>query len=163
LIANYDTIYAATSGVIEVGIPGTSGFSITLTSTDSVLAYLAASGPVDALDGDYGDPTQTPSGDFGGEVVALRLNIDFSDSSVMVGTSGHLFGDLTVCGVIDAPSLNGSTVREVLGVAEEALGGGTTTDPITSLDPVVDEINVAFEAGTVTPFANDHLVPGACP
>jgi len=34
---------------------------------------------------------------------------------------------------------------------------------IAQLAPVTDDLNISFDSGFVSPFAQDHLVNGACP
>jgi len=74
LLANYDTIYASTFDLVDVGL--TSGSSMVFTDTDSVLAYLPAMGPPGPLNGNVLDPITTAAGTFGGDVLALRVNVD---------------------------------------------------------------------------------------
>jgi len=94
---NYSTIYAATFGILEVGIVGPAGFSIAFTSATRVIDYLPQSGTPGPLTADLLDPSTSPSGAFGGEVVALKLNIDFIDAGLILGGSELEFGDLTLC------------------------------------------------------------------
>ena len=49
-----------------------------------------------SLDSDVADPTSTSSGGFGGEVLALRLNVDFEAAGLIGGTGGK-FADLKLC------------------------------------------------------------------
>jgi hypothetical protein len=98
LSANYDALYASTFGALEVGIPGTSGFSMTFTSPTAVLAYLPANGSEGPLTSDAGDPTSTAAGLFGGQVLALRLDVDFSAAGFLHST-GVPFGKLKLCNI----------------------------------------------------------------
>ena len=163
LQSHYDTVYASSFGVLEVGIPGSAGFSISFTNYNSILAYLPASGPIGALTSDVADPTSTSSGDVGGEVTALRLNIDFADAGVTIATSGVKFGDLTLCGFSNLPSLNGLTVRQFSTDVNTLLGGGGSIYDINTLAPVAFDLNGSFAAGAASTFAQDHLFNGACP
>src|ERR1035438_5646243 len=85
LLANYDSVYASTSGQFEVGIPGPSGFSMLFTDASHLILYLPDGGAVGPLDSDVLNPTSPVSGAFGGDVTALKLNIDFSDAGVLRG------------------------------------------------------------------------------
>jgi hypothetical protein len=160
---NYNTVYASTLGVVEVGIPGAGGFSMRFSDPSFVLAYLPASGTAAALDADVLNPTTTSSGVFGGDVLALQFNIDFSDSGFLAGSAGVAFGNLTVCGLTATPGLNGLTVRQVRDQANLALGGGTASYDIPTLDPIVFNLDAAFNGGAASLFAQAHLVNGACP
>jgi hypothetical protein len=159
-INNFNTVYASSFGVMEVGIPGTAGFSMRFDSGTAVLTYVPANGLAAALTADLFDPTTSASGTFGGEVVALQLNVDFS--SYTAGTSGLPFGGLTVCGV-STTSLNGLTVGQVLADANVALGGGTTVASLTDLNALAQNLNAAFLGGVPSTFAQQHLVSGTCP
>jgi hypothetical protein len=132
------------------------------TSASAVFTYQPASGPPAALTADLVDPTSTASGIFGGEVLAVRFNIDFSDAGFMVGTSGLHVGDLTLCGLAQT-GLNGSSVRSFIDVANTALGGGATPYSITDINQISSDINAAFNDGNPSLFAQEHLFNGACP
>jgi len=160
LVADFNNIYL----VFEVGSPGAAGFSMQFTDASHLTTYLPASGTPAALDSDQINPTSSSSGLFGGDVSALKLNVDFSDAGFTLGTSGIPFGNLTLCNLTSDTDLNGMTVRQVLGVVNTALGGGSTTDSIADLDPVTANLNASFGGGGLNnPFTEDHLQPGACP
>jgi hypothetical protein len=160
LLNNYDTLYP---GVFEVGIPGAGGFSMIFLAAQYLLDYLPADGTIGPLTADLLDPTSSVSGAFGGEVCALKINIDFSDAGLTLGTSGLRFGDLTLCGFDTLPALNGMKVREFLAMVKTLLGGGSGTYSITDLDPVTAQLNASFGGGGVSSFAQAHLVNGPCP
>jgi len=107
LLVNFTAVYAPFFGILEVGISGTAGFSMRFGGGSAVLAYLPASGAAAPLTADLINPTASPSGAFGGHVVALRVNIDFADAGLTRGSSETRFGDLTLCGWTATPSLNG--------------------------------------------------------
>ena len=162
LLASYNAVYASTFGMMEIGLSGTAGFSITFSNPNDLLTYLPAPGAYGALANDYSNATTTESGAFGGEVAALRINIDFSDAGLTVGTSGIPFGNLTLCNFAVQPLLNGLTVRQFLGEVNTLLGGGTGNYTLAELAPITSELNSSFAGGTVFPFADDHLVFGNC-
>src|SRR5439155_5552361 len=161
LINNYGTVYLSTGFVFEIGLQG-AGFSADWTDPTILVAYLPASGAPGALDADLIDPTSTSSGQFGGDVAALKLNIDFSDAGITLGNSGIAFGDLILAN-LSLTDLNGLTVRQFLGVANTALGGGTTTDTITELDALTIQIDGSFFREIPSAFAQDHLIAPATP
>jgi hypothetical protein len=158
----FNQIY--TTGTVEVGGNHTMAF----TTATHVLAYIPASGVPAALTGNLLDPTSSPSGAFGGDVLALQLDADFSDAGLLQANSGLKFGDLTICNLTtvlgnDVSGANGMTVRQLLAEANTALGGGTTALPIDSLDSLARSLNSAFDGGTPSSFAQNNLVNGSCP
>jgi len=115
-----------------------------------------------ALTADLLDPTTTSSGALGGEVLALRMNVDFSAAGVLGGNANVQFGSLTLCAMFD-PSLNGLTVSDVLTIASTLLAGGTNGYSISAITSLLMELNGAFNGGTPTSWAQAHLVNGPCP
>lgn len=158
LANNFGSVYSATGGTLQVGV----GFSIFFTSATALIHYLPATGAPGPLDSDLVDPTTTASGALGGEVVALRLNVNFADAGLVPDPSGVNFGNLSMCG-LTASSLNGLSVRQFLAGAEVVLGGGSAAFGINDIDLVIDSLNTAFSSGTATTFAQAHVVNGTCP
>jgi hypothetical protein len=163
LYGQYDYLYFGTGGVLEVGVLGAAGFSLAFTSATGVLGYLPAIGNVGALNADLVDPGTSASGAFGGEVVALRLNIDFAAAGHTVGNSGLLLSELTMCGFASNPALNGMGVSDFLAILNAALGGGPAPYTIAVLHLIAEQVNAAFNDGTPSLFAQQHLFNGACP
>jgi hypothetical protein len=130
LIAGFLQVYGLTTGLLEVGLPGATGFSLTLSDQFYVLDYLPATGTPGPLTADLANPLISPSGQFGGEAVVLSLNIDFSDVGLMLGAAGIPFGDLELYGLNAQPLLNGMRVREFRDVVNTALGGGAAPSPV---------------------------------
>ena len=162
LVAGYNTVYPG--ALIEIGLPAAAGYSILFSSENAVLSYLPTTGPANVLNADLVDPLSTASGVFGGEVLALRLNIDYSDAGLTPGSSPLRFGDVRLCGYSGSlTGLNGLTIREFSALANIALGGGTTPFVVQDLNQTAFDINNAFSYGIVGPFAQQHLVAGACP
>jgi hypothetical protein len=159
LIANYDNIYLTP---LEVGIAGVAGFSMRFFNALAVLDYLPASSLPGPLTADLIDPTSSSSGQFGGNVVALELDVDMSDAGVLGGTSGLRFGDLLLC-EFTTPALNGITVRQFLAIANTLLGGGSGPLTIDDADPITFELTRAFVGGDPSTFAQQHLFAGSCP
>ena len=96
LVNFYDTVYASAFGIVTVG--SASGHTMRFRDADSVLAYLGAVGPFAPLNGNELDRITTASGGFGGEVLGLELNVDFSDTNVLPGALGVPFGDPELAG-----------------------------------------------------------------
>ena len=148
----YDQAYSSTFGVIEVGIPGTSGYSLRFTDGDRVTNFFVQSGNPAALTGDLVNTTSSPSGGFGGEIVALRMNIDFSDFNIAPYTSAYKFGDLILYDLdnfpqLNAPELNGKSVREIMDVCNLWLGGGTSISNMITLSDLLGYLNGSFSGG----------------
>jgi len=163
LESDFDTVFASTSDLMEIGVPGTGGFSIIWTNPDDLLGYLPASGTPAALDADLLDPSSSASGSYGGQVAALRLNIAFGDAGIVTGTSGLKLGDLHLCAFTDTTLLNGMTVRQLQDLANTLLGGGTGIYAIADIFSAISGINMSFNGGPVSTFAQAHLVNGTCP
>ncbi|HEV8485916.1 MAG TPA: hypothetical protein VGV87_20405 [Blastocatellia bacterium] len=163
LAANFASIYP--SGV-EVGIPGAGGFSMKFTSATAVQAYLPAGGGANKLTADLTNPMTSASGQFGGQVLALKLNIALSDASA---TSPGL-GDLYYCEA--GSSLSGMTVRQILAAAETALGGGALPAGYTyaTLADLCANLDLSFDGkdatnptcGVQSAWATSHLSRTAC-
>jgi hypothetical protein len=159
LLDNYHSVYASTFGVLEIGILGEAGHSLLFTSASELTDYLPAAGVPGPLTSDFYKHSSSASGAFGGEVVALRLNVDFSDAGFSLGDLGIPFGDLQLRSFFGSQfNLNGLTVRQFLGQANNLLGGGSSLFySIPELYPIARELNGSFFAGLVYPFAQEHL------
>jgi hypothetical protein len=158
---NYDTVYASTGGVLEMGIGGASGFSMVFTGASELLSYLPAVGADGPLTSDLLNPTSTSSGAFGGDVVALKLNIDFSDAGLLPSNLGLPFGDLVLKNFTPPPGalgINRLMVRQFSAIVNTVLGGGSYTGySIATLDSITDGINGSFSQGSVDAYATNHL------
>lgn len=160
LFGGYDTVYG--NSVVEVGIPGSGGFSMAFTLPLAVSEYLPASGAPAPLNADLVNPTTTASGVLGGEVLGLQLNVDFADAGLTTGTSAFAFGDLTLCNL--GAAVDGTSVRDFLARANTALGGGTTSGiSLLGYVSVASQLNNAFTLGAPSLFAQTSLRIGPCP
>jgi hypothetical protein len=166
LSGNFTALYGQ-AGFLEVGSSGTTGFSILFTSASAFYTYLPSSGVPGPLIADLVDPTSTGSGIFGGEVTALRLNVDFSDAGYVLGSQTIPFGDLVIHDYAPLPQANGLSVRPFLGQANSLLGGNSIAPySISFANTLVQELNASFSEGQfVSDFAQDHLqiAPAAQP
>jgi len=152
---------AATTGGVIVG--SASKFTMAFTDATSVRKYLPSIGAYASLSGSVVDPLSTASGSFGGEVLGLEFNVDFSDAGLLPGASGLRFGDLILANfskgpVVNQEPFNGLTVRQFLGDVNILLSGGSTIFTIADLGTALGDTNVSFSAGTPSAFAQDHLV-----
>jgi hypothetical protein len=148
---NFDAVYVPD---LVVG----TGFAMTFNAASNVQAYLPAGGTPDALNGDLTNPTSSSSGVFGGQVTALRINVDFNDAEIIAGVMGSISG-LMLQGT--GGSLDGETVAAILAAAEQALGGGALPAgyDLSSLNNLVDELNNAFDNCDPSDWAQLHLAP----
>jgi hypothetical protein len=158
LVADFDAVYASEGGVI-VGSP--SAFTMIFTDTASVLAYIPSIGPYAPLNSSVLNPASTSSGAFGGEVLGLEFNVDFSDAGFLPAASGIPFGDLVLEGFSALPQLDGLTVRQFLGDMNTLLSGGSSIVSIDDLGTILFSLNASFSDGMPDQFAQDHLVAPA--
>ena len=154
LSANFTGMYGGTNGLGVGGI-----HRLLFGSPSAVFAYLPASGDAGVLNGTIGNPLSSPSGRLGGEVVALKLNIDMS------GALGNAvaFGDLLICDFDAVPGLSGTTVNQFLVTASLTLGGSNAGISASTAANVASLLNTAFVAGAPSTFAQTSLVAGSCP
>ena len=118
--------------------------------TTAVGAYLPAKGGPDSLNADLVNPTDSNSGEFGGQVLTLKINVDFSALGI---TANGPLGALVLCNF-------GVTVNQVLADANTALGGGALPSYVTSiseLNDLVTNLNEAFDNCMDTAWAEANL------
>ena len=166
LANNFYDVYSV--GAVIIG----GQFELIFTTPAAVQAFIPATGAPAALTENDTDETSSAAGSFAGNVLALQLDVDFSDAGLLSGTSGLKFGDLTLCnlttlfGTDDVSSLNGMTVRQLLSAANVALGAGSTglplPEPIDDLDSLTRSAVAAFGGGTPSSFAQTNLTNGPC-
>jgi hypothetical protein len=160
LFAGYESVYAP-FGVFIVG--NDSYFEMFFGSPATLNTYLPSTGIPAALDSDLADPSSTSSGEFGGDVSALKLDVDFSDAGFLRGTQPVKFGDLRICGLTTTPDFDNLTVRQALDALNLALSSAPTSDSFADLDTLTRELEAAFYRSTASVFAKDHLFKGTCP
>jgi hypothetical protein len=146
--ANFSTLYGGTGLIVG----GTN--TLTFTSAGAVYNFLPAIGTSAALNGSLTNPLSSSAGDFGGQVVALQLNADFSS---IFGNAVSLT-DLRICNFSAVPSLNGQTVGDFLATANWLLGGGGASFGPSTAASVASLINNAFAGGTPSTFAQSNLI-----
>jgi hypothetical protein len=155
LLNNFQSFYGA-SGV-TIG----SGIIANFDSATAVFNYLPQVGTVGTLTSNLANPTDSSAGAFGGDVLALTLNVRFSDGGVLPYTSATAFGDLYVCGYA---TVSNQTVRQFLANANTVLGGGSVSGLTPDLaDQLAVSLNASFSGGTPSTFAQTYLVNGTCP
>jgi len=127
-----------------------------MTGADVIQTFLPQGGPVVALTKSYVDPISLwkpkHNGKFGhhkmisqlaGNVMALQLNVDFSNRSI---TRWGLASLRVVSG-----TLAGQSVGQVLALANRVLGGDPVPTGLTlqQINDVVERINRNYESGGV--------------
>lgn len=142
---------------VEVGVPGVAGYSMKFASSTAVKDYLPAGGTSNALNADLLNPTSSSSGVFGGQVLALQINVSMGTVTMPLG--GVPFGALVLHGT--GTSLDGMTVATVLGVMNAVLGGGALPPDYTiaGLNGLATSLNESFDncAPNQNGWASAHL------
>lgn len=159
LTANFTAVYG---NFFEVGVASSTSNSIIFQSATRLQDYLPQTGPAAPLTESTLNPTSTASGSFGANTAALKLNIDFSDRNLLVHSASTAFGDVLLCNVVPA-GLNGTSIRNLLSVANTELGDGSSPYSAVDLDALEADVNIAFLNGTPSTWALDHLFVGTCP
>jgi len=157
------------SGGVGIGVQGGDGFSLLFTSAGAIRDYLPAIGPNAPLSAVLLDPTSTSSGNFGGQALALRLNVDFCDAGDLPASRGTRFGDLTLVNMEDviltpasqSPSdlsgFNGLTVRDLMDEVNVALATGASRYNFEQMAQLTEQVALAFEGSIPSQFAQSHL------
>ena len=137
LAADFSAVYPG--GAVVIG--GTR--TLTFTSASAISAFLPAKGKAAPLTSSATNPTKSDAGVLAGQVLALRLNVDFSNAGI------KRFGLANLTVVRDR--LAGYTVAQVLSLANTVLGGNTAALPtglkLSELNDVLDDINRNFDNG----------------
>jgi hypothetical protein len=143
LNANFATLYP--NGVT---IGGTK--TLKFTSKSAVQAYLPRSGTPGALTSSATNPTSSSGGELPGQVLALRLNVDFSNAGITRTGLAAL--------KMKSGKFIGQTVQQVLNTANAVLGGGALPSGISYADvnAACKTINENYDQGTTD---KGNLIP----
>ncbi len=149
---NFAAIYG--SAGVTIGITATSGrYYLKFTSSSAIRNFLPAGGTPKVLKASATNPTSSAAGVLAGQVLALRLAVDFS-------ASGKTTAGLGALKVAPGNALAGQTVLQVLAIANQVLGGNTGALPsgmsTSGLNDVITRINENFDNGTTN---KGYLVP----
>ncbi len=146
---NFDSVYpvppfpAPPNGPLVIG----GDYTITFTEAQAITDFLPSGGKPGVLEQDYTDPDKkTEPGEFASQVLALQLNVDFSNAGVLPDhlADWHL----------DSGPLMNNTVAEVLASANIVLGGGQPSqDELDALGLTVSGLN------DVLAYINEKFVP----
>jgi hypothetical protein len=142
-------------GCVTVGLPG-SGKCVTVTSCSAAQTCLNWGGNPGVLNGCATNPSSGGAGSFCAQVLALQLNCDFGDYGCVPGFVGKC-GDLVLC---DSTSpCNGKKVRDILGLCNSALGGGSCPQGCTVqyLSGLCSNLNQCFRGCQVSSWCHTHL------
>ncbi len=146
LSTKFTTVYP--TGYVVVG--GTN--MIAFTGQPAIDAFLPAGGTAAVLKASALNPLTTAAGVLAGQVLALRINVDFSNAGVTRWGLGNL--------KVASGPLAGYTVNQVLNLANSVLGGSANALPkgmsITDLNTVCDNINKNYDNGKSN---NGYLIP----
>jgi len=139
---NFDSIYP--SGLV-IGNPAE--YTMTFTEAQAITDFLPSGGKPGVLAQDYTDPDKkTKAGEFASQVLALQLNVDFSNAGVLPDDLANWH--------LDSGPLMNNTVAAVLASANIVLGGGQPSeDELTALGLTVSELN------DVLAYINEKFVP----
>lgn len=156
----FDSVYP--SDLFYIGST-TTGYFMLFTNEANLDDFLPASGIPGPLDADLVNPASSSAGVFGGEVAALKLNLDFSNAGLLPNSSGLLLGNLVLTGFTGSESsVNGMTVEQFFPLSQAALAGQPTSLDFADIEYLASNINDAFDLGQPDSFAQDHLVaPGS--
>jgi hypothetical protein len=159
---DFNTVFASTNDLMEIGIHGSAGNSIIFDDPNDIINFLPAAGAPGVLTADLLDPATSASGSYGGEVATLTLNVAFSDAGPLKGNLKMPVGNLVLTGFTgDLTFANGLSVRQILNDADTVLGGGPEPKPsVTFQDTftLANNIDMSFNGGTVSTFATQHFV-----
>jgi len=130
---------ASFAGPITIGSTDTGRFNLTFNSVDAIQQFLPAGGKAAALQSSAINPKNSKAGVFAGQVLALKLNVMFSNTNNLAGLY-----------VVDGP-LAGRSVQQVLDLANQVLGGAALPSGLTfdNLNDIVTNINEDFDAGAI--------------
>lgn len=107
----------------------------------AVRAFLPQGGRAGMLRCSAVNPTSSSAGVFAGQVLALKLNVDFSNAGITTPGLGSV--------KLTSGPLAGKTIAQVLAIAEQVLGGNDGALPgrmtISQLNDVVDGINNRYK------------------
>jgi hypothetical protein len=115
---------------------------VTFTTSDAIKNFLPAGGTAGVLAASATNPKKTAAGVFAGQVLAMQLNLDFSNAGITKADLGGLV-------------YHGYTVTAIMAAANHVLGGNTAVlaqygfSSISQLNNVIDSFNRNFDNGTV--------------
>lgn len=128
------------SSVFPNGLVVGSYYTLKLSTAKDVENFLPCSGTPSALTTNLVNPTSYLN-TFAGQVVAANLNIQFNNAGLLGNQSQPHLEDMTLAN----GSAVGMTVKQVIDMANLALGGDSTPLSISTLNSVLNSINLGFD------------------
>ena len=118
-------------------------YKLTFTSASAIANFLPQYGTAGKLTANATNPTTSAAGVLAGQVLALQLNVDFSNKGILPAGFANLK-------IASGPGA-GLTVAQALSTAEAILGGSSLPSGFSYADVVeiLDAINKSFDNGTV--------------
>jgi hypothetical protein len=137
LTKKFSTVYPG--GYVAIG----GNYYLKFTSASAIINFLPQGGTAGKLTSSATNPTTSKGGVLAGQVLALRLSVDFSTAGVTRTGLANL--------KLTSGKLMGQTVSNVLALANAVLGGATppTGISISDIVSILDSINNNFDNGTV--------------
>jgi VCBS repeat-containing protein len=133
---NFAVVYPA--GFVQIG---TATRFLKFTTSTAIKNFLPAGGTPSTISASATNPTSSSAGVFAGQVLALQLNVDFSEAGIKKRNLKNQ--------VVASGKLAGSTVGQVLALANSVIGGGALPSGLTisELNAIVDAINNNYDNG----------------
>lgn len=135
LKANFCKVYPI--GYVSIG----GAYRLKFTGAWAIQNFLPQGGKAAVLKCSATNPSSSTAGVFAGQVLALKLNVDFSNAGVTCPGLGNVR--------LTSGPLSGRTIAQVLDLAQRVLGGETWALPwgmtISQLNDVVDGINNRYD------------------
>lgn len=132
--------FAEVYGTAGVTIGG--NFKLTFTTARAVQNFLPQNGSSRVLTANATNPTSAYISELAGQLLALQLNVDFSDAGVTTAFLGNL--------ELKTGALAGYSVRDLLTIGNQVLGGDTSALPtgisISTLTDAITRINGSCES-----------------
>jgi hypothetical protein len=147
-------------GTVMIGHP--SGHTATWTSSQAIADFLPDGSTPGVLDQDYVDPLETSAGVLASQVLALRLNVEYSCAGVLTlgfPTAGNCLGDAEVPSGCSNGLFDGLTVNEFLAVADSVVGGlnvaGVTPSDVNYTATCLNELGADCDPYAIYFFDSD--------
>ncbi len=148
---NFASVFNANSNPPYLQI-GSGSKIFKFTTALAVKNFLKSGGNPAVLPGSATNPANNKN-TLANNVVALTLNVGFDLANPNFGASTTSLGDM----IVTSGPMQGCTVKQVLALANQILGGTSTQYSPSAMNAIVDAINNNFDNGTTN---NGYL---ACP
>lgn len=131
--------------VFPTGLVVGGNYKLTLTTSTAVKNFLPQGGTAGAFTQNYSNVTSTSAGVLGGQLVALKCNVEY-DAKGFIGTNSTAIKDLQIA----SGPFAGKTVTQFLALLETAIGGGSLGGyTFDQYNTAATAINENFDNGTV--------------